>query len=376
MTHNQSRAKISQSRRCVVKIGSALLTDAKQGIDVAAIGRWVEQAAKWMSPGRELLLVTSGSVAAGLHRMGGTTRPHALHDLQALAAIGQMGLVQTYETAFHRFGIHSAQILLTHADLANRERYLNARSTLKTLLKMGVVPVINENDTVATEEIRFSDNDTLAAQVCNLVEADLLVILTDQEGLFEQDPRECPDARLVSHGQAGDPSLVAMAGGSGSLGRGGMRTKVLAAGKAARSGTCTVIANGRKQDVLSQVWAGESVGTYLEAAQGRVAARKQWLASQAKTAGRLVLDAGAVRVVRENGGSLLAVGVIAAEGKFSRGEVVACVDADGNEVARGLVNYGIDDTRKILGKPSERIESLLGYVDDPELIHRDNMVLV
>lgn len=370
------REKMKSVKRCVVKIGSALLTDAGKGIDVDAIAGWVAQAASWMKPDHELLLVTSGSVAAGLYRMGGKERPHALHDLQALAAIGQMGLIQSYESAFQKHGLHTAQILLTHADLANRERYLNARSTLTTLLKMGVVPVINENDTVATEEIRFSDNDTLAAQVANLVEADLLVILTDQDGLYEQDPRDNANAGLVTEGVAGDARLVAMAGGSGALGRGGMRTKVLAAAKAARSGTSTVIANGRTPEILKKVWSGEQVGTYLEASQGRVAARKQWLASQARVAGQLHLDAGAARVLCESGRSLLAVGVTAVDGNFSRGEVVACVDPDGREVARGLVNYSVEESRKILGRASSEIEDILGYVDEPELIHRDNIVIV
>jgi glutamate 5-kinase len=360
----------------VVKIGSALLTDVEQGINAKAIADWVAQAATWIQQGGELLLVTSGSVAAGMYRMGRSERPHALHDLQALAAVGQMGLVQTYETAFKQYNRHTAQILLTHADLANRERYLNARSTLTTLLKMGVVPVVNENDTVATDEIRFSDNDTLAAQVANLVEADLLIILTDQDGFFDEDPRENPDARLIDYAQAGEEGLIELAGGSGMLGRGGMRTKVMAAAKAARSGTCTVIANGRKPEVLTQVWAGEQVGTYLEAAQGRVAARKQWLASQAKVAGQLHLDAGATKVLRESGRSLLAVGVTAVKGRFSRGEVVSCHDPDGREIARGLVNYSVEEAGKILGHASDEIEAILGYVDEPELIHRDNIVLL
>ena len=372
----RDRAKIRKAQRCVVKIGSALLTDAEHGINAGAITDWVAQAAAWMQQGRELLLVTSGSVAAGLYRVGGTERPHALHDLQALAAIGQMGLIQTYESAFQQHDLHTAQILLTHADLANRERYLNARSTLTTLLKMGVVPVVNENDTVATDEIRFSDNDTLAAQVANLVEADLLIILTDQDGFFDEDPRENPDARLIDYAQAGEEGLIELANGSGTLGRDSMRTKVMAAAKAARSGTCTVIANGRKPEVLSQVWAGEQVGTYLEAAQGRVAARKQWLASQAKVAGQLHLDAGAAKVLRESGRSLLAVGVTTVAGRFSRGEVVSCHDPDGREIARGLVNYSVEEAGKILGHASDEIEAILGYVDEPELIHRDNIVLI
>jgi glutamate 5-kinase len=370
-----TRAALARTHRCVVKIGSALLTNAGQGLDVPAIENWVGQVAELRRQNIEVLLVTSGAVAAGMQRLGRKSRPHALHELQAMAAVGQMGLVQVYETAFQRHGLHTAQVLLTHDDLADRPRYLNARSTLRTLLEFGVVPVINENDTVATEEIRFSDNDTLAALVANLVEADLLLILTDQQGLYDSDPRENPNARLVNEGQAGDPHLLAMAGGSGALGRGGMRTKITAAEKAARSGAATVIAWGRAENVIPRVLRGEPIGTHLSPAQTRVAARKQWLASQMRVAGRLVLDDGAARVIREAGKSLLPVGVQRIEGTFARGEMVACVTLAGQEVARGLVNYGAEDAARIIGQPSDRIESILGYVDEPELIHRDNMVL-
>jgi glutamate 5-kinase len=287
-----------------------------------------------------------------------------------------MGLVQTWESFFQTHGLHTAQVLLVHDDLANRRRYLNARSTLRTLVTRGVIPVINENDTVATEEIRFGDNDTLGALVVNLIEADVLIILTDQAGLFERDPRLDPGAPLVSAGTAGDKGLLAMAGGSGALGRGGMYTKLLAAEKAARSGAATVIASGREPKVLERVLAGEVVGTYLAPAQGRVAARKQWLAAQAQARGRLTLDAGACKVLRESGRSLLPVGVTGVEGEFTRGEIVSCVGPDGQEVARGLVNYSAEEARRILGQASDRIEAILGYVDEPELIHRDNLVIV
>ncbi|MEK7734049.1 MAG: glutamate 5-kinase, partial [Pseudomonadota bacterium] len=299
-----------------------------------------------------------------------------IHDLQAAAAVGQMGLIQAYESCFRKHDLHAAQVLLTHADLADRERYLNVRSTFRTLLDFGVVPVINENDTVATDEIRFGDNDTLAALVANLVEADVLIILTDQEGLYETDPRTAIGAVLVPEGNAGDARLLAMAGDAGALGRGGMRSKLMAAEKAARSGAITVIAPGRSERVVTRVLAGESIGTCLSPAQGRVAARKQWLAGQLRVSGRLTLDAGAVRVLREGGKSLLPVGVKAVEGSFPRGELVSCHDPEGREVARGLVNYSAEETRRILGQPSERIETLLGYVDGPELIHRDNMVVL
>jgi len=372
----ESRARLANTRRMVVKIGSALLASAGQGLDTAAIARWVEELAALRRRGVEVLLVTSGAVAAGMQRLGRSTRPHALHELQAMAAVGQMGLVQVYESAFQRHGLHTAQVLLTHDDLANRGRYLNARTTLRTLLEFGVVPVINENDTVATEEIRFSDNDTLAALVANLVEADLLFILTDQQGLFEQDPRTHPQAKLIDEAEADDPALLAMAGGTGALGRGGMRTKLLAAAKAARSGASTVIVWGRHENVIARVLAGEAIGTLLKPGASRLAARKRWLAGRMHASGRLVLDTGAVRVLREGGKSLLPVGVKAVEGEFARGELVSCVDVDGREVARGLVNYGSEDAARIAGQASGRIETILGYVDEPELIHRDNLILV
>lgn len=375
-TRSPARSALRRTRRCVVKIGSALLTNGGQGLDLPAIAGWVAQIAQLRMEGIEIVLVSSGAVAAGMQRLGFKARPHALHELQALAAVGQMGLVQIYESAFQRHGLHTAQVLLTHDDLADRKRYLNSRTALRTLLGLRVVPVINENDTVATEEIRFGDNDTLAALVANLVEAETLVILTDQAGLYDRDPRSAPDAQLVSEGRAGDPALTAMAGGSGALGRGGMRTKLSAAEKAARSGAATVIVSGRESDVLPRVLAGEALGTYLVPSEGRLAARKQWLAGRLQVRGRLMLDAGAVKVLREAGRSLLPVGVTGVEGAFSRGEMVTCVGPDGAEVARGLVNYSADETRRIMGQASDRIEAILGYVDEPELVHRDNIVLV
>ena len=343
---------------------------------MSAIRQWVAQMAALRERGIEVLLVTSGSVAVGMQRLGRKQRPNALHELQAMAAIGQMGLIQAYESAFLQHNLHTAQVLLTHDDLADRGRYLNARTTLLTLLELGAIPVINENDTVAVEEIRFGDNDTLAAQVVNVIEADLLVILTDQEGLFDADPRAHPDAQLITEGEAGDPALDAMAGDSGTLGRGGMRSKLEAARKAARSGAATVIVSGRETDVLTKVLAGDTVGTYLEPAQGRLNARKQWLAGHLKPRGRLVLDQGAVTVLTGQGKSLLPVGVTSVDGRFARGELVSCIDPEGNEVARGLVNYDADETARIIGQSSEKIESILGYVDEPELIHRDNLALM
>ena len=376
MSTPHNREALGRARRIVVKIGSALLTEGGRRLNTGAIATWVEQLSGLHRAGMEIAIVTSGAVAAGMQRLNRSTRPHALYELQAMAAVGQMGLVRAYETAFETHAIQAAQVLLTHDDLTHRQRYLNARSTLRALLDFRVVPVINENDTVATEEIRFSDNDTLAALVTNLVEADLLLILTDQQGLYERDPRHDAAAPLVHEGMAGDPRLLAMAGGSGALGRGGMRTKLLAAEKAARSGAATVIASGREPNVVPRILTGEPIGTYLQPAQTRLAARKQWLAGQLVVRGRLTLDAGAIKAVREGGKSLLPIGVKAVDGDFDRGEIVACVDAAGVEVARGLVNYGVDDVRRIIGHASDKIEAILGYVDEPELIGRDNMVVV
>lgn len=368
---------LSKARRWVVKIGSALLTAGGQGLDVDAIAGWTAQMARLRAQGIELVLVSSGAVAEGMTRLGWPERPHAIHDLQAAAAVGQMGLVQAYESCFQQYDLHTAQILLGHDDVSARDRYLNARSTLSRLLELGVVPVVNENDTVVTDEIRFGDNDTLAALVANLIDADLLVILTDQQGLFASDPRRDPDAELVSVAQANDESLDEMAGGSaGVLGRGGMVTKVRAARLAARSGAHTVIAGGALKDVLLRLAADEVLGTLLVAEQAPLAARKQWLAGRSQVAGCLHLDEGAVSVLQGSGKSLLSVGVTLVSGDFSRGDLVSCVDPQGREIARGLVNYDFSDTKKIIGKASEAFESLLGYQGDKELVHRDNLVLV
>ena len=368
--------KTSDCKRWVIKIGSSLLTNDGTGLAVDAINSWVEQMAALRQQGHELVLVSSGAVAEGMTRLGWQQRPHALHELQAAAAVGQMGLIQSYESRFQKFGLHTAQVLLTHDDLAHRQRYLNARSTLRTLLQLNVIPVVNENDTVATEEIRFGDNDSLAALVANLVEADLLVFLTDQDGMFDSDPRANPDARLVAEAQAGDQKLETMAAGSGgALGRGGMLTKVRAAGRAARSGTMTLVASGRQDNVLQRIAADEALGTRLYPANAPLAARKQWLAGQLQVRGRLLLDEGAVKVLRSAGSSLLAVGVTGVEGNFRRGDLVVCLAPGGEEIARGLVNYNMDEARKIIGEPSNRIEEILGYIDESELIHRDNLVL-
>jgi len=370
-------APIAAAKRVVVKVGSSLVTNDGRGLDHDAVARWADEIARLARGGREVLLVSSGAIAEGMQRLGWSKRPRAIHELQAAAAVGQMGLIQAYEAAFARHGLHTAQILLTHEDMADRRRYLNARTTLTTLLALSVIPIINENDTVTTDEIRFGDNDTLGALVTNLVDADALVLLTDQPGLYTADPRRDPAATLVRSGTAGDPALEAMAGGSGSaLGRGGMLTKILAAKRAARSGASTVIASGREPDVLTRLAAGEAVGTALLAAPASLGARKQWLADHVRLAGRLTLDAGAVRALARDGKSLLSIGVVAVDGEFGRGEVVGCFAPDGREVARGLVNYGAAETAKILRKPSSEIEAILGYVDEPELIHRDNLVLL
>ena len=369
------RTDLKNTRRVVVKIGSALLTAEGRGLDREAIAGWVAQMAALRAKGIEVVLVSSGAVAEGMMRLGWATRPHALHEQQAAAAVGQMGLVQAYESCFQQHGIHTAQVLLTHDDLSDRQRYLNARSTLRSLLDLGVVPVVNENDTVVTDEIRFGDNDTLAALVANLLEADCLIILTDQAGLFDKDPRKHSDAKLVETANANDRSLEALVGDAGALGRGGMLTKLRATRLAARSGAATVIAYGREANVLSSVLAGESVGTLLSAEQAAQAARKQWLAGHLQLCGQLVLDDGAVKVLKESGRSLLPVGVTGVSGHFRRGDVVACVDRNGTEVARGLVNYSAEEAQKIKGLPSKELEAVLGYVDEPELIHRDNLVL-
>jgi glutamate 5-kinase len=370
------RRQLPSSKRLVIKVGSSLVTNDGAGLDRAAIANWAGQIARLRDDGREVLLVSSGAIAEGMQRLGWSVRPSAMHELQAAAAVGQMGLVQMYESCFREHALRTAQVLLTHADLADRQRYLNARSTLFTLLELGVVPVINENDTVVTDEIKFGDNDTLGALVANLVEADCLIILTDQQGLYSADPRHDLAATLVGEARAGDPALEAMAGGAGSsLGKGGMITKILAAKRAASSGAHTVIASGREPSVLERLARGEALGTLLISDTAPLAARKQWLADHLQLAGRLLLDAGAARALRRDGKSLLPIGVTAVEGEFERGAVVGCVDPDGREIARGLVNYSASEARLIRGKSSADIAAVLGYVDAPELINRSNLVL-
>lgn len=372
-----ARADFPRLRRVVIKIGSALLTADGRGLNREGIADWVAQMAQLRQQGVDLVVVSSGAVAEGMARLGWKQRPQTVHELQAAAAVGQMGLVQAWEAAFQPYGTATAQVLLVHDDVSDRERYLNARATLNTLVDLGVVPVINENDTVATDEIRFGDNDTLAALVANLIDADLLVILTDQHGLYDRDPRDNPDARLLHEGVAGDEALDAMASPrAGALGRGGMITKLRAAKLAARSGAHTVIAHGRETAVLSRLMAGEELGTWLRAMRKPVTARKQWLAGQRQVAGRLVLDAGAVSVLRESGRSLLPVGVRAVEGEFARGALVSCVSESGEEIARGLINYSAEDSRRIRGLSTERLGDVLAVVGEPELIHRDNLVVL
>jgi glutamate 5-kinase len=368
---------IQQASRIIVKVGSSLVTNEGRGLDHAAIARWAAQIASLRTLGKEVVLVSSGAIAEGMLRLQFAARPTDIHELQACAAVGQMGLAQIYETSFRAHGIGTAQVLLTHADLADRERYLNARSTLTTLLRLGVVPIINENDTVVTDEIKFGDNDTLGALVANLIEADALVILTDQRGLYSADPRKDPAARLIEQAEAGEASLETMAGGAGSsIGRGGMLTKVLAAKRAARSGAHTVIAWGREENVLVRLAQGESIGTQLSAPTARLTARRQWMVDHLHTAGEVVIDAGAVQKLAREGKSLLPIGVIAVNGQFRRGEVITCVDENGKAIARGLTNYTGSEVRRIMRHSSAQIEAILGYVEGPELIHRDNMVLL
>jgi glutamate 5-kinase len=371
-----SRDKLATSKRWVVKVGSSLLTAKGQGLDRGAIDDWAAQIARLREGGREVVLVSSGAVAEGMARLSLKKRPAVLSELQAAAAVGQMGLVQAWESAFARHALRTAQVLLTHEDVSDRDRYLNARGTLKALLAYGVVPVVNENDTVATEEIRLGDNDTLAALAVNLIEADLLVILTDQDGLLDADPRTHEDAQLIDEADLSEPRLEGMAGeGRGELGRGGMRTKLVAARWAARSGAATVIAHGRAPDVLAKLAAGEAIGTLLKPAQGVMGARKRWIAGQLQARGTLHLDAGAAEVLRAKGKSLLPVGVTRVEGAFGRGDLVLCVDPEGREVARGLVNYDAAEAQRILGLASAKVQQALGYPGAPELIHRDNLVI-
>ncbi len=368
--------RLATARRLVVKVGSALVTNNGAGLDLTAIDDWARQIAALRGQGKEVVLVSSGAIACGMQRLGWAKRPKSVHELQAAAAVGQMGLAQVYEGAFTRYGLATAQILLTHDDLADRKRYLNARSTLTTLLDLGVVPIINENDTVVTDEIKFGDNDTLGSLVANLIEAEALIILTDQAGLYTADPRRDPAATLIAEATAGDARLEGMAGGAGtSIGKGGMITKVLAAKRAARSGAHTAIASGRETDAVIRLASGESVGTLLVSTTAPLAARKQWLADHLQTAGRLRLDAGAVAALQA-GRSLLPIGVVACEGDFERGAAVSCVSPEGREVARGLCNYGSGEARRIARRASQEIEEILGYVDEPEIIHRDNLIVL
>lgn len=374
---SESHSSIAKdAHRLVLKVGSTLVTNEGKGVDLQAVDQWAQQIAALHAQGKQIVLVSSGAIAEGMARLGWPRRPKTMPELQAAAAVGQMGLVQAYEAAFAKHGIKTAQILLTHEDLANRRRYLNARSTLVTLLALGVVPIVNENDTIVTDEIRVGDNDTLGALVTNLIEANVLIILTDTPGLFNADPRKNPQAQLISCAQAGDPKLEAMAGGSGSsLGTGGMLTKVLAAKRAANSGGYTIIASGHEQQVLQRLTSGESIGTELQAVLPVRSARQRWLANHLRTRGRITLDHGAIKAITQSHKSLLPIGVIAVEGEFERGDVVACVDEHGVEYARGLINYSAADTNRILRLPSNKIAAVLGHITDTELIHRDNMVV-
>ncbi len=367
---------LRDARRIVVKVGSSLVTNEGRGLDEQAIGEWCRQLSALVRDGREVIMVSSGAIAEGMKRLGWTQRPKELHELQAAAAVGQMGLAQMYETKLRENGLGSAQVLLTHADLADRERYLNARSTLLTLLTHGVLPVINENDTVVNDEIKFGDNDTLGALVANLVEADALIILTDQKGLYTADPRRDPTATFVHEARAGDAKLEDMAGGAGSsIGKGGMITKILAAKRAAGSGASTVIAWGREPDALVRLTQGEAIGTLLVAPTQKQQARKQWMADHLQLRGAITVDDGAVSKLRHEGKSLLPIGMTSVEGDFSRGEVIAIQDGQGQEIARGLANYAAAEARLLCRKPSQEVEQLLGYIAEPEMVHRDNLVL-
>jgi glutamate 5-kinase len=368
---------VHAAARLVVKVGSSLVTNDGRGLDGEAIANWARQIAILRAHGKQVVLVSSGAIAEGMQRLGWARRPKSIHELQAAAAVGQMGLVQVYETCFRHHALMTAQVLLTHDDLADRKRYLNARSTLLTLLNLGVIPIINENDTVVTDEIKFGDNDTLGSLVANLIEADALVILTDQTGLYTADPRQDPAATLVSTANAGDPALESMAGGAGSsIGKGGMITKIIAAKRAAKSGAHTVIASGREPDVLARLASGEEIGTQLVAGTALVTARKAWMSDHLQVRGTIKLDGGAAHALVGSGKSLLPIGVTEVTGDFGRGEVVAILAEDGREIARGLANYAAGEARRIMRRPSADIEAILGFVDEDELVHRDNMVLL
>ena len=372
-----TKSLLTNSKTFVVKVGSSLVTNNGEGLDRASIAAWAAQISTLAKQGKQIILVSSGAVAEGMQRLGWKKRPVEVNELQAAAAVGQMGLVQMYENCFSQHGLHTAQVLLTHEDLTDRKRYLNARSTLKTLLDLRVIPIINENDTVVTEEIRFGDNDTLAALVANLIEADALVILTDQQGLYSADPRKDKDAKFINFETAGNVELEKMAGGAGSnVGTGGMLTKILAAKRAASSGAHTIIASGHEENVLGRLCAGEAIGTHLQATQMKTLAKKQWLADHLRTGGKLVLDDGAVKVLKTDGKSLLPIGVVEVQGNFERGDVVACINGAGAEIARGIVNYNSQEAARIMRKASSEIEKILGYVEESELIHRDNLVLL
>jgi glutamate 5-kinase len=374
---NNDKSTTQRSKRWVIKIGSSLITNDGQGLNLPAIKSWMSEFAQLRKQGYELILVSSGAVAEGMVRLGWTKRPRTLHELQAAAAIGQMGLIQTYEQYLQQHDLHSAQVLLTHEDLRDRQRYINARSTLTTLLNLGVIPVVNENDTVATEEIRFGDNDNLAALVANLISADQLIILTDQAGIYDKNPHQFKDAKLIESCSTNDRILDIVAGPSHhALGRGGMVTKVSAARRAERSGTSTIILSGKQENALLSIASGKYTGTTITPAIEPLTARKQWIANQLQVVGSIQLDAGASNVIRSGGASLLPIGVKSVMGLFKRGDLVACNDEQGNEIARGLINYNSDETKKILGKSTAEIEPSLGYIDEPELINRDNLAVL
>lgn len=366
----------TQQHTWVVKVGSSLVTANGCGIDEERLAQWAQQIAQLVQSGIQVVLVSSGSIAEGMKRLGWSCRPNSLNELQAAAAVGQMGLVQSYERVFAKHHIRTAQILLTHDDLSNRTRYLNARSTLRTLLNLNIVPIINENDTVATSEIKLGDNDTLGALVANLIEADLFIILTDQAGVYDCDPRTHANARLIEETATDNPDLLTMAGGAGShIGTGGMYTKITAAKRAALSGTATRIVSGREENILPRLLAKERIGTLLLPGKSRLRARDQWLMGHLRLSGSLNIDQGAVNAVTQKHSSLLPVGCRAVQGEFHRGEAVAVIDEHNREIARGLVNYSSEEVRQILGKSSSQIKEILGYLTETELMHRDNMII-
>jgi glutamate 5-kinase len=368
---------LKKVRRVVVKIGSSLISSKRHGLDEKRLAAYASEAARLRKSGREIVLVSSGAIVSGLEKLGVRDRPKGLREKQAAAAVGQCRLMWAYEKSFDARGLKVGQVLLTQEDLRDRKRFLNSRNTLSTLLELGVIPIINENDTVAVEEIQFGDNDHLAASVAHLVDADLLIILSDVEGLYTENPRRNPEARLISTIAEITPEIEARAETTaGEEGVGGMASKILAAKKVAALGVPTVIASGREPRVLSRILQGDSIGTIVLPRDQRLNSRKHWIAHTLPSKGRLVLDDGAVEAIVRRGKSLLPAGIRGVEGRFEAGDAVTCADRTGREVAKGLINYASPEMTRIQGAHTADLQKILGRKDYDEAIHRDNLVIL